>query len=111
MVYPSTGYEVVTQVIKGIEEFTLNVKYDLTMVPGDPDGAILTVSPSSYEDVPALNSVTFTFSLEPAVVEDGASMFSDSVYVVPTTLYGDGGVVLATWELSFVVTPPDAPPG
>ena len=61
MVSPSTGYEVVTQVIKGIEEFTLNVKYDLTMVPGDPDGAILTVSPSSYEDVAALNSVTLTF--------------------------------------------------
>jgi len=110
MVYPSDGYEIVTQVLTGIEEFTVNVKYDLTMTPEDAEGAIVTVEPPAYEDVPALNSVTFTFTLEPETPEDAASMFSDSVYVVPTTLYGDDGVVLATWDLSFVVTAPGADP-
>lgn len=105
MVYPSDGYEVVEQVITGIEEFTVNVRYDLTMTPDDPDGAIVTVDPAAYEDISALNSVQFTFTLEPETPEDAASMFSDSVYVVPTTVYGDGGVVLATWDLSFVVSP------
>ena len=109
MVYSSTSYDIVDRVVEGIEEFTANVTYDLTMVI-DPDNvanldndAIVNVSPNVYYDVPALNTVIFTFTLEPTP-SAAATMFSDTVYEVPTVLYGDGQIVLATWNLIFVVT-------
>ena len=103
MVYPSASYDVVDQVVNGITEFTSNVTYDLTMEATDPDGAIVDVDPPVYVNVPALNTVTFTLTLEPTP-DELASMFSDTVYVVPTTLYGDGSVILAQWDLVFVVS-------
>jgi hypothetical protein len=109
MVYSSTSYDIVDRVTEGIEEFTSNVTYDLTMVI-DPDNvanldnvAIVNVAPNVYYDIPALNTVTFTFTLQPTPAS-AATMFSDTVYEVPTVLYGDGAVVLATWNLIFVVT-------
>jgi hypothetical protein len=36
-------------------------------------------------------------------------MFSDTVYVVPTVLYGDGEVILAAWDLIFVIEAPTVP--
>ena len=109
MVYSSTSYDIVDRVTEGIEEFTSNVTYDLTMVI-DPDNvanldnvAIVNVAPNVYYDIPALNTVTFTFTLQPTPAT-AATMFSDTVYEVPTVLYGDGAVVLATWNLIFVVT-------
>jgi len=109
MVYASSSYNIVDRVIEGIEEFTANVTYDLTMEI-DPDNvanleniAIVGVTPNVYYDVPALNTVIFTFTLEPTPAE-AASMFSDTVYEVPTVLYGNGQVILATWNLIFVVT-------
>jgi len=103
MVYNSEGYDIVDQVVAGIEQFTSNVTYDLTMVADDPTGAFTEVAPVAYFDVPALNTVSFTITLEPepAVL---ATMFSDTAFVVPTTLYGDGSVVLAQWDLVFLVT-------
>jgi len=71
----------------------------------DPDGAIVTVDPPQYEDIPALNTVSFELTLQPTP-DELASMFSDTVYVVPTVLYGDGEVVLAAWDLIFVITAP-----
>ncbi|MCO4769591.1 MAG: hypothetical protein KDA24_06125 [Deltaproteobacteria bacterium] len=103
MVYSSGSSAIVDQVVAGIEEFTANVTYDLEMVATDPDGAIVSVSPSVMYDVPALNTVTFTITLEPTP-DAVATMFSDIVYVVPVQLLGDGGVVLAEWDLSFVVS-------
>ncbi len=103
MVWSSNSYNIVDQVVSGIEEFTANVTYDLTMETDDPDGSVVDVDPIAYYDVPALNSVTFTLTLEPNPA-DLASMFSDSVIVVPTTLYGDGEVILAQWDLQFLVT-------
>ena len=104
MVYPSNGYNVVDQVVQGISEFTANVTYNLTLEAEDPADAIVDVDPPSYSDVLAQNEVTFTLTIEPdstAVV----SMFSDIVYVVPTVLYGDGTVILAQWDLVFVISP------
>ncbi len=105
MVYSSTDSTIVTQVVDAIEEFTANVTYDLTLVTEDPTETVVSVSPESYVNVPALNTVSFTLSLSPDTAS-GVSMFSDTVYVVPTTLYGDGTVVLAQWDLIFVVTAP-----
>ena len=50
-----------------------------------------------------LLTVTFTLTLEPTP-DALTSMFSDTVYIVPTTLYGDGEVILAQWNLNFLVT-------
>ncbi len=109
MVYTSGSYDIVDRVTEGIEEFTANVTYDLTMVI-DPDNvanldneAIVNVTPNVYYDVPALNTVTFSFTLEPTPAA-AATMFSDTVYEVPVVLYGNGQVVLANWNLIFVVT-------
>ncbi len=103
MVYNSTGYDIVSQVVTGIEEFTSNVTYDLSMEVEDPTGAVANVSPAAYFDVPALNTVDFTVTIEP---DAGtlATMFSDTAFVVPTTLYGDGSVILGQWDLVFLVT-------
>ena len=103
MVYSSSGYDIVNQVVAGVEEFTANVTYDLEMVATDPAGAIVAVDPPVLYDVPAQNTVTFTITLEPTPAEL-ATMFSDTVYAVPVTLLGDGGVVLAQWTLSFLVS-------
>jgi hypothetical protein len=104
MVYPSNGYDVVNQVVQGISEFTANVTYDLTLEAEDPADAIVDVDPPFINDVPALNTVTFTLTIEPDSTAT-VSMFSDIVYVVPTVLYGDGTVILATWDLVFVISP------
>jgi hypothetical protein len=111
MVYSSTSYDIVERVVQGIEEFTENVTYDLTMVI-DPDGvasfptdAAVTVSPAVQYDVPALNTVTFTFTLTPnPTPAELATMFSSVVYEVPAVLYGDGQVILWNLNLFFVVT-------
>ena len=103
MVYSSGSYDIVDKVVQGIEEFTANVTYDMNMEANDPDEAIVTVDPIAYYNIPALNTVSFTLTLEPTPAA-AASMFSDTVYVVPTTLYGDGSVVLAEWDLIFVIT-------
>jgi hypothetical protein len=105
MVWSSSDGAIVNQVVQGISEFTSNVKYDMTMVADDPADAIVTVTPTTYFDIPALNTVTFTLELTPELPE-GATIFSDIVYTVPTTLLGDGEVVLAQWDLIFVVSPP-----
>jgi hypothetical protein len=102
MVYESDSATIVDQVVQGVQEFTNNVTYDLTMEAADPEGAIVSVSPEAYYDVPALGTVTFTLTLEPTP-EEAATLFSDTVYNVPVVLYGDGSVVLAEWLLSFVV--------
>jgi len=111
MVYSSANGNIVNQVLAGIEEFTLNVTYDLTMETADPAGTIVNVDPPFYEDVPALNTVEFALTLQPTPTE-AASIFSETIYVVPTVLYGDGEVVLAYWDLSFIITPstPMLPP-
>ena len=62
-----------------------------------------TANPSVYYDVPALNTMSFTLTLSPDA-GTGTSMFSDTIFTVPTTLYGDGTVILAQWDLIFVVT-------
>ena len=103
MVWASQSYNIVDQVVGGIEEFTANVTYDLSLVTAAPEGTIVTASPSVMNDVPALNTVTFALTLSPDA-GSGTSMFSDTIYVVPTTLYGDGTIVLAQWDLIFVVT-------
>jgi len=103
MVYASDNYDIVDQVISGIEQFTSNVTYDLTMEAEDPSGALASVDPPAYYDVPALNTVSFTITLQPSP-DTLATMFSDTVFVVPTTLYGDGEVILAEWDLNFVVS-------
>ena len=103
MVYSSSSYDIVDQVVDGIEEFTANVTYDMELVTTDPSGAITDVNPPVMFDVPAMSTVTFEITLEPTP-DALATMFSDTVFVVPTTLLGDGGVVLATWDLSFVVS-------
>ena len=108
MVWSSTSYDIVDQVITGIEEFTANVTYDMTMEYTDDDAYVVTVDPPSYTNVPALNTVEFTLTLSPSPTEL-ETMFSDTVYVVPTILYGDSEVILAAWDLVFVVTAPDAP--
>ena len=94
-----------TQVVGAIQEFTANVTYDLTLTTEAPGDTLVSVSPESYTAVPALNTVSFTFTLSPDFTS-GVSMFSNSIYIVPTTLYGDGTVVLATWDLIFTVTAP-----
>jgi hypothetical protein len=104
MVYSSADTGVVDKVVQGIQEFTANVTYDLTVEHTDPTNAIVDVDPPAYYDVPALNTVSFTFTLEPDT--DAISMFSDTVFVVPTVLYGDGSVILAEWDLVFLVSPP-----
>jgi hypothetical protein len=105
MVYTSTDSTIVTQVVDAIEQFTSNVTYDLTLTTTDPTETIVSVTPAAYIGVPALNTVSFTLSLAPDTAS-GVSMFSNSVYIVPTTLYGDGSVVLAQWDLIFTVTAP-----
>ncbi len=103
MVYPSTSSAIVSQVTTAIEEFTLFVTYDMTIETVDPAGAIVYVDPPAYFDIPAMNTVQFTLTVEPTPSEL-VSMFSDTLYIVPTTLYGDGEAVLATWDLIFVVS-------
>jgi hypothetical protein len=108
MVYSSTSYDVVDLVVEAISQFTAYVTYDLTLDAEDPAGTLVSVDPPAYYEVPALNTVTFTLTLEPTP-DTLASMWSDTVFVVPTTLYGDGEVILAQWDLIFVVTV--TPPG
>lgn len=103
MVYSSTSASIVDQVVQGVEEFTANVTYDLSIVSNPPEGTTVTANPPVYYDVPALNTVSFTLTLNPDA-GTGPTMFSDSIYIVPTTLYGDGTVILAQWDLVFVVT-------
>lgn len=105
MVYPSTSYAVVDQVVTAIEDLTLYATCDVTLEATDPDGAVVLVDPTAYDDIPALNTVTFTLTLEP----DGAervSMWSDTVLVVSTELLGDGTIPLATLDLVLAVTAP-----
>ena len=104
MVYPTTDYAITPSVVQGIQEFTQFVTYDLTMDVEDPSGAIADVDPAVMTDVPAQNTVQFTVTIAPDGTA-GPSVFSNTVYMVPTTLYGDDGVILAEWDLSFVVTP------
>jgi hypothetical protein len=110
MVYSSTSYNIVDQVIQGIEEFTANVTYNMSMEVDDTDddAYVVTIDPPTYFDIPALNTVQFTLTLQPTP-EELATMFSDTVYVVPTVLYGDGEVILAAWDLIFVIEAPTVP--
>jgi len=111
MVYSSTDFSIVDLVVDAIAEFTANVTYDMTMEAEDPTGALVSVDPPSISDVPAMSTVEFTITLEPTPAT-AATLFSDQVFVVPTTLLGDGAVVLAEWDLVFTVTPtPLLPPG
>ena len=103
MVYQSDDYDIVDKVVQGISEFTANVTYDMTMEALDPTGALVYIDPPMYTDIPALNTVTFTLTLEPTP-DTMASMFSDTVFEVPVTLYGDGSVILAQWDVSFLVS-------
>jgi hypothetical protein len=103
MVYSSNSYDIVDKVLDGIEEFTLNVTYDMTMEAEAPGGTVLNIDPLSYNDIPAMNVVNFTLTLSPEATTD-VTMFSDTVWVIPTTLYGDGEIILAQWDLIFVVT-------
>jgi len=103
MVWSSNSYNIVSQVTDGIEEFTTNVTYDLSLEMEAPPGTSVSASPSVINDVPALNTVSFTLTLSPDA-GTGTSMFSDTIFTVPTTLYGDGEVILAQWDLIFVVT-------
>lgn len=66
---------------------------------------LVDVDPPVYYDVPALNALTFTVTVEPP---SGApvSMFSDRAAVVSTVLHGAGAVNLAQWDLVFVFSPP-----
>jgi hypothetical protein len=107
MVYSSNSYDIVDLVVDAIATFTAYVTYDLTLEAEDPEGTLVMVDPPAYYSVPALNTVSFTLTLEPTP-ETLSTMWSDTVFVVPTVLYGDGAVVLATWDLIFVVevTPP-----
>ncbi len=102
MVYQSDSYEIVDLVVEAVEEFTVNVTYDMNLEAEAPDGSLVYVDPPAYYDIPALNTVTFTLTLEPTPAEL-ATIFSDTVFTVPTTLYGDGDVILAEWDLIFVV--------
>ena len=103
MVYSASNYEIVDQVVLALQEFTTFVTYDVRMETDDPAGTIATVDPPMYLNVPARNEISFTITLEP-VSGGGPSMFSDSVYTVPTTLRGDDDVILAEWDLVFVVS-------
>jgi len=103
MVYSSNSYDIVDKVLDGIEEFTTNVTYDMTMEAEAPGGTLLNIDPPSYNDIPAMNVVNFTLTLSPEATTD-VTMFSDTVWVIPSTLYGDGQVILAEWDLIFVVT-------
>ena len=103
MVWTSSTYDVSGLIVDGIAEFTSNVTYDLTMEAEDPAGAITSVVPPAYYNEPAMSTVSFDVTLTPDS-STPVSMYSDTLFVVPTTLYGDGSVVLATWDLIFVVT-------
>jgi hypothetical protein len=118
MVWPSSTYNIVDLVVDGIELFTTLITYDLTIVANPPTGAVANIvascSPTGVEDycndVAAMNNVEFTMTLTPDV-GTAPTMFSSTVWTVPTTLYGTSGpgsapVILAQWELVFVVTPP-----
>jgi hypothetical protein len=80
----------------------------MTMEYVDDDAYVVTVEPLSYSNIPALNVVEFTLTLMPSPSEL-ETMFSDTVYIVPTILYGDEEVILAAWDLVFVVTAPETP--
>ena len=103
MVYLSNSYDIVDKVLEGIEAFTLNVTYDMTMEAEAPGGTLLNIEPPFYNDVSAMNTKAFTLTLSPEATTD-VTMFSDTVWVIPTTLYGDGAVILAQWDLIFQVT-------
>ena len=103
MVYSSNSYDIVDKVLDGIEEFTLNVTYDMTMEADAPVGTLLDIVCDDCEDIPAMNVVNFTLTLSPQASTD-VTMFSDTIWVIPTTLYGDGEIILAQWDLIFVVT-------
>jgi tetrahydromethanopterin S-methyltransferase subunit E len=75
---------------------------------------VASCSPTGVEDycndVLAQSTVNFTMTLTPDVGTP-PTMFSSTVWTVPTTLYGNNGggsanIILAQWELVFVVTPP-----
>jgi hypothetical protein len=118
MVWPSSTYNIVDLVVDGIEQFTTLVTYDLTIVANPPTGTVANIvascSPTGVEDycndVLAQSTVNFTMTLTPDVGTP-PTMFSSTVWTVPTTLYGNNGggsanIILAQWELVFVVTPP-----
>ena len=108
MVYSSTSYNIVDQVLTAVEEFTLAVTYDLTMVTDDPDNVIVSHDPVAYYNVPALNTIEFELTLQPTPLE-ASTLFSDTVYVVPTQILGDGEVVLWEGDLSFLIPGAVAP--
>ncbi len=109
MVWSSNSYDIVDQVVDGIEEFTLNVTYSLTMEYQDADEYVVAIDPpENAANFPALSTAVFTLTLTPSP-EELETMFSDTVYIVPTILYGDGEVILAAWDLVFVVTAPETP--
>ena len=102
MVYSSSSYNVVDQVVDSISEFTQNVTYDLEMETDDPAGVIVSIDPVAYYDIPAFNTVTFTVTLQPTPLT-ASTIFSDTVFIVPTTLLGDGEVILWQGDLSFLI--------
>ncbi|MEE2829350.1 MAG: thrombospondin type 3 repeat-containing protein [Myxococcota bacterium] len=103
LVYSSTTYNIVDKVIQGIEEFTSNVTYNITIEAEAPAGTVLDIDPPMHANVFADNVVNFTLTLEPETSSD-VTMFSDTIWVIPTTLYGDGEVILAEVDLIFIVS-------
>jgi hypothetical protein len=105
MVYSSGSYNIVDQVLEAVSEFTIAVTYDLEMSTDDPANVIVSVNPIAYYNVPAQGIVEFELTLQPTPLE-ASTIFSDTVYVVPTQILGDGEIVLWEGDLTFLIPGP-----
>jgi hypothetical protein len=100
MVFVGLDGQVTTFVIDGIEALTDSGVFDVTLeVDDDPYDFVVDVQPAVATSVTVGTPVTFDVTLYPGV----PLIPQDQVFVFPMQVIGDGGGVLAEWEIVLVV--------
>jgi len=100
LVYEGTSGATVANIMAGIQALAQSGEFDLSLsVDDSPFGFVQSITPTSYVDVPVGTEVVFQVTLYPNI----PLATSDQVFIFAMQVLGDGGAVLAEWDLVIVV--------
>jgi len=99
LVFQGSGPAVVTQIITGVEAVANSGEFDLELQIEDDHGFIVTIYPTSWQDVSINDTVTFQIGFYQAV----PSQPHDQVFILPMQVIADGISVVGEYDLVVVV--------
>jgi len=102
LVFQGTSSATVDFVLDGIEAIAGSSSFDLTLeVDDSPYNFVSSIDPAVHENVPVNTTVSFDLTLFPGVAQEAY----DQVFIFPMQVLGNGGSILAEWDLVIVVLP------